>query len=107
MTGGFGFPTLLVTQPICKGPTVTEVYITVRYTGQIAFRVTADADSASPTWDTVNLPTATRTKHTFVTSGTEVKFMAIGNPGANIASTKKDSGAFNQPGIKIEITGVS
>ena len=79
---------------------MTEVYVTVRYTGEIVFKITANGSS----WEDITLTTATRTKHTFETSGTVVMLAATGTPGAQIASTKKTSGQFNKPGIRIEVT---
>ena len=100
----FGFPKIFVTESICKGSTVTEVYITVLFTGSIAFKITADGGD---NWEDVTLVTGVRKLHTFSTSGTDVQFMAIGNSGAIIASTRDTFDNFVLPGIKIEITGLS
>ena len=104
MTGGFIFPKIYVSKLICKGATITEVYVTVLFTGEIIFRISADNGA---NWETITLFTNTRTKHTFTNTGTELLFMAIGNPGAKISSAKYDTGQFQTPGIKIEITGIS
>lgn len=100
--GGFTIPKIYVTQSICKGPTVTEIALTCLYTGTILFSVSANGGNA---WESVTLVTATRKVHIFSTSGTDVRFMAIGESGAIIASTNETTGEFDEPGLKIEITG--
>ena len=104
MTGGFIFPKVYVSNIICKGSTITEVYVTVLFTGEIIFRISADNGA---NWENISLTTDTRIKHTFTNTGTELLFMAIGNPDAKISTAKYNTGQFQTPGIKIEITGIS
>ncbi len=104
MVSMFPFAKTYITTPVCKGPTINEVYVTVRYTGDMLFKISADGGT---TWEDLTLVTATRTQYNFLTPGTELLFMAIGNPGAQIATVKYDSGRFRFPGIRIEVTGTS
>lgn len=96
----FDFPKVLFTNSIQYGMTVSSVYVTVQYTGTIQFQITADGGN---NWEEIILVSGTRTLHNFSTTGTDLRFMAIGDSGAKIITSKDSNGSFNLPGIKIEI----
>ena len=102
--GEVDVPKVYKTSSICLGPTVTEVYVTVIFSGDILFFITADGGT---NWEDLTLTSETRTKHTFTNSGTDVRFMAIGTGGAEITSTFTQTNNYDEPGIKVEITGHS
>ena len=105
MTGGFIFPKILVSKIIAKGSTFTEIYATIYFTGEITFLVSANN---GVNWEEVEVFVASRTKHTFTNTGTDLLYMVILNPGATIYTLKdSETKEFLAPAVKIEITGVN
>lgn len=96
-----GFPTIYVTESLAYGMTIESAVITVQYSGTIQFYLTADGGS---NWEEVTLTTNTATSHTFSTQGTDLRFMAVGNTGAEIAPVNASDGERDKPAIKIVYT---
>ncbi len=92
------------TKTVCYGPTITEIYLTVQYTGTLTLQVTADGGS---NWETVTATSGERVKHIFTNSGTDLRFKATEAAAttAQIGTTFDAYGQFDKPGIKIEVTG--
>lgn len=101
---GFEFPTSYETTPICKGMTIRDIAVTVYYVGEIAFKVTADGGL---NWESITLTSGVNTWHSFTNPGNELRFMAIGNPGAYIYASKDVNDRFETPGIRIRIEEIT
>lgn len=97
----FEFPKIYVTKSVSYGISVTSCYVTVNYSGTAIFRVTADGGT---NWETISLTSGVRKSHTFTNTGSDVKFMAIGNPGAKLFNTYDVYGTISTPAIKMELS---
>lgn len=80
-SGGGIFPTTFMSLPVYKGlKTLTGLTLTATYTGTIQFQVNATTNESN--WENVT----SGTLHTMTNTGTQLRWRAMGIPGAEITS---------------------
>jgi len=94
----------LYSKKITQGSNIKSCNITVYFTGDITFEITADADSVTPTWDTVILSSGISKSHTFTVPGDQIKYRISDTGGAVISSQQNDFDEWIAPGIQIDYT---
>lgn len=104
-----GTPTVLVSNVIAFEPpasslNITAVTVTINYTGNISFDITANSTDASPTWDNIPLTSKVSASKTLTLPGKSVAYRIIGAPGTTIQNTKNTAGNITIPAITINLT---
>ena len=83
-------PKTLISKEVDKGTTYTKVKVTVIFTGNINFSITANGDASTPTWNEITLVSGVESAETtFTVSGDSVKYRIIGSAGAVVSKPLK------------------
>ncbi len=96
------FPTILVSKYIHKGSNVSQLNITINFTGTIKMVVNADGNDNH--WEDIGTLVSGEIKNiTLSYSGGDIRYKIIGIPGAKIFNTYNDDLSYKAPAIKIDI----
>ena len=90
-------PKVLISENIQNGKDAISATITIFYTGNINFEITADADAVTPTWDNVTLISGVSNKNVFTVAGNNIRYRIIGSIGATIFKSG------SKPAIRIQM----
>ena len=81
-TGSAVFPTLLISKTIHLGDTITQAQIKITFTGTIVVYLSSNAFTNA--YEAENIVSDVAQTVTFGTTGTELQYKIVGEPGAII-----------------------